>query len=138
MALKGIEKVVNKFCVQTAVYWGNPQNDGFGHFTFDDPVELKPSENNGVRWEGKSEVNFEIARNIGNIQLSKSSVLVLQDLDEMGYLFLGTLEDIDSSADESDPLTVEGAYPIRRFDKIPMVFKTNEFVRIAYLYDKGV
>ena len=49
---KGIEKVAKRFCVETAVYWGNPQNDGYGGFTFDTPVEIK------CRWEEKSEVDI--------------------------------------------------------------------------------
>ena len=27
---------------------------------------------------------------------------------------------------------------IHRFDKIPMVFKTDEFVRTVFLYDQGL
>jgi hypothetical protein len=133
MALKGIEKVAKRFCVQTAVYWGNPQNDGFGAFTFDTPVEIK------CRWEDKAEVNIGWLSTgfPSNLILSKASVLVLQDVNLQGYLYLGSLNDFDSSYDISNPMNIHGAYIIHRFDKIPMVRKTDEFVRIAWLYDQG-
>jgi hypothetical protein len=133
MALKGIEKVEARFCVQTAVYWGNPQPNGYGRYTFDEPVELVPP-TNGVRWERKGHVEFNEK---GDIVLSIAQVLVLQDVDELSYLYLGTLDDFESGQDLSNPLTIDGAYVIRRFDKIPMVRKTDEFVRIAWLYDRG-
>lgn len=125
---KGIEKIIQKFCVQTAVYWGNPQSDGYGGYTFDEPIEI------ACRWEDKGEVELI---GLGEIRLSKSNIMVLQDLDEFGYLYLGTLDDFDSDVDTSDPRTITGARAIQRFDKIPMVFKTDEFVRTAWLYDQG-
>lgn len=134
MALKGIEKVVAKFCVQTAVYWGNPQNDGYGGNTFDDPVEIS------CRWEDKTEVDIGWFSTgfPGNIRLSKSTVLVTQDLDQKGYLWRGTLDELNELYDDiSNPIEIRDAYPIHRVDKIPMVFKTDEFVRTVYLYDQG-
>lgn len=138
MALKGIEKVVEKFCVQVAVYWGSPQNDGYGGYTYDDPIELSPDDKNGVRWNDKNEldVGWTTSGYPGNLKLSKSQVMVLQDLDFNGYLYLGTLAELNAAySDISDPMKIDGAYPIKRMDKIPMVFKTDEFVRIVYLYD---
>jgi len=126
MALKGIERVAERFCVQTAVYWGNPTNDGYGGYTFDTPVEID------CRWENKDMVQVGVKdvllRNIGTI-------LVTQDLDVDGYVYLGSLSDFDSDDDTSDPLSLDSIYRIFRFDKIPMVRKTDEFVRIAWLYD---
>lgn len=127
---KGIEKVTARFCVETAVYWGNPQNDGYGGFAFDTPVEIP------CRWENKSEVNIGwlSSGHPGNSFECKASVLVTQDVDLQGYLFLGTLSDIDIAL---NPIDIQGAYPIHRFDKIPMVRKKDEFVRTAWLYDQG-
>jgi hypothetical protein len=68
--------------------------------------------------------------------LSKASVLVLQDLDLQGYLYRGTLASL-SGYDTSKPKTISNAYIIHRFDRIPMVRKTDEFVRTAWLYDQG-
>jgi hypothetical protein len=129
---KGIEKVVKRFCVETAVYWGNPQNDGFGGYTFDTPIEIK------CRWENVQEINFGWFSSgfPGNMFLSKSSVLVLQDVDLQGYLYRGTLSDL-SSYDLTRPIDIPGTALIHRFDRIPMVRKTDEFVRIVWLYDQG-
>jgi hypothetical protein len=132
MALKGIEKVEAKFCVQTCVYWGNPQNDGYGSFTFDAPVEIL------CRWEEKNEVDIGWFSSgyPANILLSKASVMIIQDLDLNGFLYLGSLSDL-TEENKTNPLTKSGAYVIHRFDKIPMVRKTDEFVRTAWLYDQG-
>ncbi len=136
MALKGIEKVAAKFCVQTAVYWGNPQNDGFGGRTFDEPKEIN------CRWEDKVEVNIGWVSTgyPGNIQLAKASVLVLEDLDINGVLWLGTLDELETKYSDDDianPIRIDRAWAIHRVDKIPMVFKTDEFVRTVWLYDQG-
>ena len=53
-------------------------------------------------------------------------------MDEEGYLYLGVLEGL-TDAQKADPKLVPGAYMIMRFDKVPMIFKTDEFVRKAYL-----
>lgn len=129
---KGIEKVAKRFCVEDCVYWGNPVNDGYGGFTFDDPVEIK------CRWEEKTEVDVGWVSTgfPGNLLLSKASVMVLQDLDLQGYLYHGTLTSL-AAYDTSKPIDIPGAYVIHRFDKIPMVRKTDEFVRTAWLYDQG-
>ncbi len=131
---KGIEKIVAKFCVETAVYWGNPQNDGYGGFTFDAPVEIP------CRWENKMEMDIGWLSTgfPGNVRLSKASVLLTQDLDLNGVLWRGTLDELNTIYDDvSDPKVIFGAYAIHRFDKIPMVFKNDEFVRTAWLYDQG-
>jgi len=117
-----IDKFVKRVCVQTAVYWGSPTPDGYGGLTFDDPVEI------ACRWEDKTELNREdIARNF----TCKSEVLVTQDLDVNGWLYLGELTDLDSNPD--NPKEVEGAYVIGRFDKIPMIKSTTIFVRKAFI-----
>jgi hypothetical protein len=122
-----IDKFIKKVCVQTAVYWGNPRDDGYGGMVFDEPIELTPP--NGVRWE---ETTQKVSDGKGNEIISKAQILVNQDLDEQGYLFLGTLDELDSEG-EVDPKTVEGAYEIKRFDKTPMIKSTTVFVRKAYL-----
>lgn len=129
---KGIEKVAKRFCVETAVYWGTPQNDGYGGFTYADPVEIL------CRWEEKTEVDIGWFSTgfPGNLFLSKASVMVLQDLDVQGMLYHGTLASL-SAYDTSKPIEIPGAYTIHRFDKIPMARKTDEFVRTAWLYDQG-
>lgn len=125
-----IADFMTRQCVQTAVYWGNPVDDGYGKNTYDDPVELTPPDN-GVRWvqkiqllrdwEGKGET-FEC---IG-------FVYVLQELDKDGCLFLGTLDDLDS-ADYDNPLDNPAVFRIRQFEKVPALRSTDIFVYKAYL-----
>ena len=107
---------------QTCVYWGNPQPTGYGGFTWDDPVELD------CRWVGTTRM---VTNNKGREVVSRASVQVAQDVDEDGMLYLGALEDLDSGQ-EDDPMTVDGAYPIVRFDKTPTA-RGGKFARIAYL-----
>lgn len=130
MALKGIEKTVARFCVQTCVYWGNPVDDGYGSFTYDAPVER------ACRWEDKQELMLYVA---GKEFTTNASVLVTEDVVNEGYMWLGTLAELNAipNIDTSKPITIPQAYIIRRFDKIPMVRKTDEFVRTAYLYYYG-
>jgi len=122
----GIERFIQKVCVQTAVYWGSPQEDGYGGFTFDEPVEI------ACRWEDKTQI---VAGMDGQEVTSDTEVLVTQDLDYNGYLYLGELDDLDS--DELDnPMTVSGAKPIISISKIPMIKSTTEFVRQVFLRRK--
>ena len=117
------DKFVVRMTPQTAVYWGNPVNDGFGGYTFDDPVEIN------VRWDEKSEMIRDLD---GNEIVSKAQVMVRADVDIRGMLFLGTLEDLDSTQ-EVDPNTIETAYQIISFDKIPMPRSTDVFFRQSFL-----
>lgn len=132
---KGIEKIIEKFCVQTAVYWGNPVNDDFGRFTFAPPIDIK------CRWEDKTEtdIGWTSTGFPGNLRLSKSQLLVTQDLEIKGYLWRGTLAEAQSLYPDkiNTPEKIPGSYQIHRFDRIPMVFKKDEFVRTVYLYDQG-
>ena len=120
---KPIEKFLRKLSVQTAVYWGTPVNDGYGGYTYAAPVEI------AVRWEGSTKV---ITTSKGMEYVSRAEVIVNQDVDEEGYLYLGTLSDL-TEAQKADPKLVNGAWKIIRFDKIPMIFKTDEFIRRVFL-----
>ena len=120
MALKGIEKVVAKFCVETAVYWGNPQPDGYGGVVYDSPVEIS------VRWEDKTRI---VTDKDGKEMLSLAEVLVTEDLDAGGMLTLGGLSDLTS---EGEPAT-GSRHEILSISKIPMIKSTTDFVRTVYL-----
>lgn len=123
----GIEKFIKKISVQTAVYWGNPVNDGSGGFVFDEPVEIK------CRWEDKTQI---VNSSDGSEVVSDSFILTNEDLDENGYLFLGTLDDLDSD-ELTDPKSKTGARMILSKNKIPMIRSTKEFVRLYYLKRKN-
>jgi hypothetical protein len=68
----------------------------------------------------------------GTEMTSRALVFLTQDVDEEGMLFLGTLDDLDS-ADEENPMSVNEAYIIKRFQKTPALGSTTVFLRKAYL-----
>ena len=139
-----IQKFIEKVCVQTAVYWGDPTPDGYGGKTYSDPVEIP------CRWEDTLEV---IKDERGEEIICKAKVLVTQDLEEGGMLYLGTLEDLGIVVGGnvvmgglgtgnivlaglnkmSYPEDVEDAYEITIVKKIPMIRSTSEYVRTVYL-----
>lgn len=119
-----LDSFLTRAVTQIAVYWGTPSEDGHGGYTFADPVEIS------CRWEDKQEI---IEAQNGEQLLSRSVVFVTQDLDELGYLYLGELADFDSTVDTADPISIDGAYQIKRFDKLQEHKSTTLFFRRAYL-----
>ena len=120
----GIEQFIESIAVETAVYWGSSTPDGYGGYTYATAVEL------GVRWENKSELK-QARGDDGTIKeiVTQAKIFVTQDVDVGGWIQLCSLTDLDS-----DPDPVPGAaFEIRVFEKIPMIKKTDEFVRIAYI-----
>jgi hypothetical protein len=113
---------VDKYLQQKAVYWGSPIQGAFGGKTFADPVEID------CRWRDRREI-FQLAN--GEQVVSRAVILVDRDVDEQGMLYLGELDDLESSQ-QANPMTISRAYPIRRFDKIPDRTASN-FLRKAYL-----
>jgi hypothetical protein len=118
-----ILKFVSSVCVQTAVYWGNPQPDGFGGITYDDPVEIK------CRWDGKVQL---VRNDNGEEVVSEATVLVTRDLDVNGMLYLGTLNDIDSG-DQGSPEQVIGTRTIISKQTTPLFQSSTEFVREVFV-----
>lgn len=118
-------KFVESVCVQTAVYWPRPIPDGYGGYSFGSayPEEIS------VRWDNVQKYIFS---SNGAQIVSIAEILVTQDIEEGGYLYLGTLSDLDSGQ-EDNPKEVDGAYEIRKVEKTPLFKSTNEFVRTAYL-----
>lgn len=120
-----IANLMTRHCVQTAVYWGSPQEDGYGGKTYAAPVEIL------CRWEGKEQlVKGWDAK--GNTFDYIGIVYVLRDLDKEGVLFLGTLADVTVEM-TTNPLVNDNAYTIKQFEKLPALGSTTEFVRSAYL-----
>jgi len=111
---------------QTIVYWGSPTPDGMGTKTYADPVEIKG------RWQSRVELIDRVGSRLGETVVSRAQIFLLQDVDEMGYLYLGDLDDLDSD-EEGDPTSVDGAYEIKRFDKSPVLRSTTQFIRKAYV-----
>lgn len=96
---------------QTLVYWGDPEDDGYGGYTFDDPVEI-----NG-RCEFKNEV---VVSAMGEELVSRAHVYLEQEVNPGGYLYLGSLTD---SVMESAPVptTTEGSMKILIAEKLPQL-----------------
>lgn len=122
----GIEDFIVKKCKQTAVYWGDPVGDGYGGMSFGSmyPIEID------CRWEDKNEI-FKSSN--GKEYTSRSIVYVTIDLDEQGYLYLGSLDDFESGQDLTNPKTISNTFEILRFDKIPSLNNSDQCMRKAYL-----
>ncbi len=104
---------------QTAIYWGNPVSDGYGKYTYDDPVEIS------CRWEDVGMVN-DGAQSV--TQEIRSEVQVAQDVDREGMMKLGTLVDLDSDQ-YNDPVAA-GADMIVRVDAIPTIKGTYSYRKV--------
>lgn len=114
---------INKVCVQTAVYWGNPKPDGFGGYIFDAPIEIK------CRWEDMPRVRTaKMSKEIHQ----KSNVLITRSVDLEGWMYLGTLIELENAANNfivpSNPQKVKEAYQIIAIDKTPLFRSTTKFV----------
>lgn len=116
--------ILNRNLKQTAVYWADASvNDKFGNRTYTAPVEIS------VRWETRTEKFIGID---GREDISRAVVFFGQDVDVGEFVFLGSLTDITSSIDETNPKNVDNAFEIKRFDKIPNL-KATDFERKAFL-----
>lgn len=112
--------LLTRLLKQTVTYWGNPAPDGWGGFTFDDPLAIVG------RWEDRTELFINAAT--GREERSRAVVYLNQDVDVGGYLYLGTATD---SADDN-PKDVDGAFQIKAFEKSPDI-KGTRFSRKAWL-----
>lgn len=102
---------------QTATYWAPSTLNEYAEQAFASPVPLS------VRWEQKTETLIDKAT--GKEQKSQAVVYTTQDVLEEGFLYLGT-------SVATNPKTVAGAFPIKRFEKTPSVGGTNH-IRKALL-----
>lgn len=125
----GIGSFISSKLNQSAVYWGNPHDNGYGGFNYDEPVEIK------CRWEDMHQV---VTATNGEEVVSRAVVYVDIDLEENGVIYLGTMKDLIESSGESSgeiiPTNIEtGACIIRRWEKVPALNSSTEFIRTAYL-----
>ena len=112
--------IITTMLRQTAVYWSPLSVDEYGQPTWNAPVEL------AVRWEDKIEAFMDAD---GERQFSRAVVFVESDVILKGVLLLSALVDVDNL---TDPKANEGAWEIRKFDKLPNL-KNTEFLRTAFL-----
>jgi len=125
--------IISRMRKQNAVYWPPAVPDDFGRPGYGSLVELTLADdvNSRVRWEDKAEQFLDAQ---GTTQISNAVVFVpvLLDGSEVvvgGFLWLGDRADL---TDEADPRNNEGAFEVRRVDKLPNL-KATEFLRTAYL-----
>ena len=114
--------ITTRFLKQTAVYWGAPVNDGYGQFTFADPIEIP------CRWSDSIQV---VSDGKGNDIVCKSVVMVGIDIEELAMMWLGLLANL-TTEQKADPVSIDHCYSVKRFDRIPML-KGAPFLRVAYL-----
>jgi hypothetical protein len=116
--------ILSNYLKQKAVYWGSPSYDGYGGRTFASPVEIL------CRWVKKNEMFIDAS---GRETVSNAVVIVGQSLDLGGFLYLGTLLDLDSSSVTPDDVSgITGAKEIRAITEVPDLQGTM-VVRRAFL-----
>jgi hypothetical protein len=129
----GIQSFIVSKLNQTAVYWGNPQKDGYGGFTYDDPVEID------CRWEDMTQVVRSLN---GEEFISRGEVFVNTVLEENGLLYLGTIDDLlDSEGESSGEVDIDNLsddlqqhiFLIRRPERIPALNSTDNYFNKVYL-----
>jgi hypothetical protein len=125
--------LISRMRKQNAIYWPPGTEDDFGRVTTSELIELTLADgvNSRVRWEDKIE---EFVDAEGTTQQSNAVVYVPAlpgggEVRTGGHLWLGDRADL---TDEANPLNNEGAYPVRRFDKLPNL-KATEYLRTVYL-----
>ena len=116
-----IVKFIERSLTQTLVYWGNPVEISFNRYTFDAPVELP------CRWEFVKEL---VKDSNGQEVVSRARVWVAQDVDEMGYMYLGTMTDSEYNV---DPFQIDSAMQIIANPKVPRLHSSTEFIRKVHL-----
>jgi hypothetical protein len=92
---------------QTAVYWGNPDQDQYGNMTFDAPVQIK------VRWEKKLQLFVD---DKGQEITSVAIAFTDSELTTEGELMLGDLNDLESNG---EPVAGFEQYKIRAVEAMP-------------------
>jgi len=112
--------IITRMRKQDAVYWPYDSIDQFGKKAFGSATAIR------VRWE---DINEEYLDGAGERRMSKALVYVDRDVLIGGMLMLGTIADITDTVNIREN---EGAWEIRRFDKLPNL-KNTEYLRSVYL-----
>lgn len=123
----GLQEFISSVCVQTAVYWAPGTRDGFGQPTWSTGVDI------ACRWDDTTTLSAErIINKYGKEIVSQARLLVTQDINPEGYLYLGTISEL-SAQQKINPKLVPTAYPVQRIEKNPEFKSTSKFVRTVYL-----
>jgi hypothetical protein len=95
-------------CNQTAVYWEFDGFDDYGKPQYKSPVEVS------CRWD---DVVVEYINPNGERDVSKSMVIINQDVILKSVLLLGTIE--DEVTDEENPFNNDNAWEIKQVMRTP-------------------
>lgn len=117
-----IESYLKRIAKDKAVYWPSPTPRADGSNQYGTPVEID------CFWKGSFQSIPD--RDMREVSI-KAQVYVLQDLDEQGMLYQGTLVSL-TQAQQDDPRLVSRAYVITKFLKTPSLYK-NEYNRMAII-----
>ena len=104
---------------QDAVYWANPVNDGYGGYTYDEPVAVK------CLWLNRNE---KFVSSAAEELVSRAIVMVDQTMAPKGMLALIDFTDLTSSMEPED----NGAYEIKAITDGPD-FKGTSILKRVYL-----
>ena len=104
---------------QTLVLWVRGANDGYGGYTYSDPVEVD------CRW---SEVQERFINGAREEKISNAIVQIDQDINLGDMIYLGTLNDLDSADGPGDVQS----YPVQAYKKIPNL-KGSQFIRKVFI-----
>jgi hypothetical protein len=106
---------------QTAAYWAWTGTDRFGKPTYAAAIDIS------VRWEDVSE---EFINSDGETVISRAKVYVDRDLKIKGVLLL---DGIQTGTNLTSPKKNNGAWEIRRFDKLPTIDQDETPLRTVFL-----
>ena len=101
---------------QRLVHWPKGGLDEFGRPTFDEPEEIQ------CRWDDVAE---EFLDPEGVKQVSRSKILLGQEVGVGGLLRLGVIEEIEESDFPEDPKEDEDVVTIRSVSRSPTLKATN-------------
>ena len=116
-----MSEFLTRICNQDLVYWRLVSIDEYNRETFAEAEEIKG------RWEDVKELT---TNSKGEEVVSMARAWVLQDLQEGGYLYLGTTSD---SGYNEDPTEMDEALRIIAFKKIPDLYATGVFNRRVHM-----
>lgn len=124
--MMGIPGFIQRHLNQTVVYWGNPQPDGYGGYTYDDPIEIS------CRVEEVTEV---IRSTMDEEIISRAAMYSDRRLDRGGYVYVGTLDDsiIDALDSDADPKELDNVMVVLANEKVPRLTRSSESMYKAYL-----
>ena len=120
--MSAFERSYKRKLKQQAVFWPAPVSDGYGKMSFSNPCEIK------VRWDDSRELFIDAE---GNEKTSSAIIFAADDLELLGYIWLGEFDDL-SAEEKADPHLLDTARQILGYERVPTM-KADFFVRKAFL-----